>query len=104
MLWCEQNAVDYVCGLARNERLERRLSAALREAADRAARTGQPARVFREFRYATLKSWSRRRRVIGKAEHIADKANPRFIVTSLGRDEWQAKPLYEQLYLSLIHI
>jgi hypothetical protein len=98
MLWCEQNAVDYVLGLARNERLERRLSAALREAQQRAARTGRPARVFREFRYATLKSWSRRRRVIGKAEHIADKANPRFIVTSLSREEWQAKPLYEQLY------
>jgi len=98
MLWCEQNAVDYVFGLARNERLERRLSAALREAQAQAARTGRPARVFRQFRYATLKSWSHRRRVIGKAEHIADKANPRFIVTSLARDEWQAKPLYEQLY------
>jgi len=98
MLWCEQNAVDYVFGLARNERLERRLSAALREAQAQAARTGRSARVFRQFRYATLKSWSRRRRVIGKAEHIADKANPRFIVTSLSREEWQPKPLYEQLY------
>jgi hypothetical protein len=98
MLWCEQNAVDYLFGLARNERLERRLSAALREAQAQAHRTGRPARLFRQFRYATLKSWSRRRRVIGKAEHIGDKANPRFIVTSLSRDEWQPKPLYEQLY------
>jgi len=98
MLWCEQNAVDYVFGLARNERLERRLTRALREAEAQAARTGRAARVFREFRYATLKSWSRRRRVIGKAEHIGDKANPRFIVTSLSREEWEAKPLYERLY------
>jgi len=98
MGWCEQNTVDYVFGLARNERLERTLARPLRQAREIATRAGEPARVFREFRYATLNSWSRRRRVIGKAEHIGDKANPRFIVTSLGRDEWQAKALYEQLY------
>lgn len=98
MSWCEQNAVDYVFGLARNERLEKRLSGALRQAREKAARTGRAERVFREFRYATLDSWSRRRRVIGKAEQIGEKANPRFIVTSLERAEWEGKALYEKLY------
>jgi hypothetical protein len=98
MDWCEQNAVDYVFGLARNPRLERILRRALREAEEQAARTGRSARVFRDFRYSTLDSWSRRRRVIGKAEHVGDKANPRFIVTSLARSDWQAKSLYERFY------
>jgi hypothetical protein len=98
MSWCEQNTVDYVFGLARNRRLQRTLSRALHQAKQQAARTAQAARVFRDFRYITRKSWSRRRRVIGKAEHIGDKANPRYIVTSLSRDEWDAQPLYEQLY------
>lgn len=98
MGWCEQNTVDYVFGLARNRRLERILSRALHQAQQLATRTGRPARLFRDFRYRTRKSWSRRRRVIGKAEHIGDKANPRYIVTSLEREEWEAQRLYQQLY------
>jgi hypothetical protein len=49
--------------------------------------TGEAARVFTEFRYATLKTWERARRVIAKAEHLPGKANPRFVVTSL--PEWE---------------
>jgi hypothetical protein len=98
MKWCESEGVDYVFGLARNSRLQRVLGRALHQAKTLAERTGAPARVFRDFRYATRKSWSRRRRVIGKAEHLADKANPRFVVTSLSAEEWPAQRLYEQLY------
>ncbi len=98
MRWCEHHTVHYVFGLARNERLQQRLAPALRQAEQQAVRSGRAARVFREFRYATLDSWSRRRRVIGKAEHIADKSNPRFIVTSFGREQWAARALYEQFY------
>jgi hypothetical protein len=98
MKWCESEAVDYVFGLARNSRLQRALGRALHQAEAMAERTGAPARVFRDFRYATRKSWSRRRRVIGKAEYLADKANPRFVVTSLSAEEWSARALYEQLY------
>jgi hypothetical protein len=83
MAWCETNRVDYVFGLARNTRLVAELEADLAAAAVEQAVTGQPARRFREFVYATLDSWSRDRRVIGKAEHLAKGANPRFIVTSL---------------------
>jgi hypothetical protein len=98
MKWCEKQGVDYVFGLARNSRLQRVLGRALYEAKALARSSGQPARVFRDFRYATRKSWSRRRRVIGKAEQLGDKANPRFVVTSLGAEEWPAQELYEQLY------
>ena len=35
---------------------------------------------------------------MGKAEHLPGKANPRFVVTSLGVDVWSAPALYETLY------
>jgi hypothetical protein len=98
MLWCEQNAVDYVFGLAKNRRLVRAIGRELREAREASQRAHRPARRFRELRYRTRKSWSRTRRVIGKAEHTGDKANPRFIVTSLGQEAHPARELYEDLY------
>jgi hypothetical protein len=64
--------------------------------------TGKPARVFTEFRYSTRKTkksgWDCERRVVAKAEHIDGKENPRFVVTSLRREEWEAQALYERLY------
>jgi len=60
--------------------------------------TKASARVFTEFLYATQDTWSRQRRVIAKAEHIADKANPRFVVTSLSPEQMAARELYEKLY------
>jgi Transposase DDE domain group 1 len=99
MAWCEANTVDYVFGLARNERLEGRIADALDEARLLSqANAGQPARVFRDFDWSTKDSWSRRRRVIAKAEWAQGEANPRFLVTSLKPDAWRAKPLYEKLY------
>jgi hypothetical protein len=99
MAWCEANKVDYVFGLARNARLEGRIADALDEARLQSlANAGQPARVFRDFDWSTKDSWSRRRRVIGKAEWARGGANPRFLVTSLKPDAWRAKPLYEKLY------
>jgi hypothetical protein len=73
MAWCEANQVDYVFGLARNERLEREIAPELALAAADAVRSGEPARRFKEFTYRTRKSWGRERRVIGKAELIGDK-------------------------------
>ncbi len=99
MAWCEASGVDYVFGLARNERLEARLAEALNEARLLSqSNAGQPARVFRDFDWSTKESWSRRRRVIGKAEWTRGEANPRFLVTSLKADAWRARPLYEDLY------
>jgi len=98
MAWCEDNAVDYVFGLARNARLVAEIEAELAQAARLSAESGAPARRFKDFRYATRKSWSRRRRVVAKAEHLPKGANPRFVVTSLKPAEYGAKALYEQLY------
>jgi len=98
MDWCENNAVDFVFGLARNSRLEAILAPHMRQAAAEFKQTGRRARILTEFRYETLDSWSRQRRVIGKAEHIEGKANPRFVVTSLVAESWPPQQLYEALY------
>ena len=98
MAWCEDNAVDYVFGLARNKRLAARLQPALDRAETRSRESGEPARLFTEFRYRTLNTWSRQRRVVGKAEWLPGRANPRFIVTSLDPAAIDRRELYEQLY------
>ena len=98
MAWCEANKVGYVLGLARNVRLVRAIGGQLHEACVEYGRTGEPARCFRDFEYRTRKSWSRHRRVVGKAEHLPKGANPRFIVTSLPQSRAGAKRLYEKLY------
>ena len=98
MGWCEAHGVDYVFGLAKNSRLKAAITAELAEAKAQYEATQQPTRVFRDFRYRTRKSWSRERRVIGKAEHLAKGENPRFVVTSLPADRMAARALYEELY------
>ena len=102
MAWCEDNAVDYVFGLARNARLAGRLQPALDRAGARSRKSGEPERLFTEFRYRTLKTWSRPRRVVGKAEwlpgHDAKGANPRFVVTSMSPAVIDRQELYETLY------
>ena len=102
MSWCEKNRVDYVFGLARNQRLRRIIGQALWEARQEWEKTGKPARVFREFDYQTKRTkksgWERERRVVAKAEHIDGKENPRFVVTSLKAEQWAAQPLYELRY------
>jgi len=98
MAWCEQNRIDFVFGLARNARLVAEIEAELAQAEAEASSTGKPARRYRDFRYATLDSWSRRRRVIGKAEWTKGEANPRFIVTSLKKAQTNGRLLYEKVY------
>ena len=98
MRWCEDAGVDYLFGLAKNTRLLALLESELRQAKAAFTQSGQASRVFKDFRYRTLDSWSRERRVVGKAEHLAKGANPRFVVTSLPADEIAAQPLYEREY------
>ena len=98
LAWCENNEVDYVFGFARNKRLRGIIGRAMQQAKQEHRRTEKPARVFCEFAYRTKKSWSRARRVIAKAEQIEGKENPRYLVTSLGAQDWPAQKLYEQLY------
>lgn len=96
--WCEAHDVDYVIGLAKNSRLIRALGKELHEACEQFQQTGQAARVFKDFVYRTQKSWSRERRVIGKAEHLPKGANPRFVVTSLSPEACDARTVYEDEY------
>ncbi len=98
MAWCEQNRVDYVFGLARNGRLVGEIETELADAQAAAEARGWPARRFKDFSWTTLDSWSRRRRVVGKAEWTQGEANPRFIVTSLKTRASGARFLYEEVY------
>jgi hypothetical protein len=98
MRWCEANGVDYLFGLAKNRRLLRILGGEMQQAKEQFAQTQQPARVFKDFHYRTYKSWSRDRRVVGKAEYLAKGENPRFVVTSLAAAAFADRPLYEQEY------
>jgi hypothetical protein len=96
--WCEQNGVDYVFGLAKNDRLIAEIDTEMKQAARLCAEQNKAARVFKDFVYQTRESWSVARRVIGKAEHLPLGVNPRFIVTSLPADRWPAQALYENTY------
>jgi Transposase DDE domain group 1 len=98
MRWCEQNRVDYVFGLARNARLEAEIVLELAQAEATSRRRGVAARVFKDFRWTTLDSWSRRRRGVAKAEWTQGGPNPRFVVTSLRPAECEARRLYEAVY------
>jgi hypothetical protein len=98
MRWCEAHDVDFLFGLAKNKRLLRIVGQELQQAKGQYEQTRQPARVFKDFEYRTHKSWSRTRRVVGKAEHLAKGSNPRFVVTSLSTAAFDGCTLYEQEY------
>jgi len=99
MAWCEANGVYFLFGLQKNDRLIAEMASELARAEAQSRRTGKPARSFKSFMWATVRgSWSRRRRVVGKAEFTNGEANPRFVVTSLTRAECKPKYLYEKLY------
>jgi Transposase DDE domain group 1 len=98
MTWCEANGVDYVFGLARNQRLVGAITEELAAAAVESLAQSGPARRFADFLWTTLDSWSRERRVVAKAEYLPQGANPRLVVTSLGAAELDARTLYEDVY------
>jgi hypothetical protein len=98
MAWSEANGVDFLFGLARNERLVAEIETELDRVAAKSRRTGRPERRFKTFMWTTRRTWSRRRRVVAKAEWTKGEANPRFVVTSLRRDACKAKYLYEKVY------
>ena len=98
MSWCEAEGVDYLLGLAKNDRLKADIAQEMEEAKAQYQETGRAARLFKEFVHQTRKSWSCARRVVAKAEHLEKGENPRFVVTSLNREAWPAQELYEQHY------
>lgn len=92
--WCDRHRVDYVVGIGKNARLLDQ-SQGTRTTAEQLYRLeGKKQRWFSEFLYAAG-SWHQERRVVVKAEHNAQGANPRFVVTSL---ECSAKYLYTKVY------
>jgi Transposase DDE domain group 1 len=98
MAWCEANRVDYLFGLARNDRLVGAIADDLAATELESLAKGGPARRFADFAWRTLDSWSRSRRVVAKAEHLLKGANPRFVVTSLRAAAIDARRLYEDVY------
>lgn len=100
MSWCEtpENKIDYLFGLAKNKRLIKEIEEELVEAQIMFECSGEPSRRFKDFSYQTLKSWDKPRRVVGKAEQLAGRSNPRFVVTSLSKEEYDARSLYEDEY------
>lgn len=98
MVWCEDNDVDFLLGLARNSRLEQELAEDLALAKALYQCSDKASRVFKDFCYKTQKTWRWHRRVVGKAEHLGKGANPRFVVTSLTAGEYGARELYEKMY------
>jgi hypothetical protein len=98
MTWCEDHGVYYLLGLAKNPRLLRKIGKELVEARERFHAAQHAARVFTQFSWRTRKSWTRARRVIAKAEHLAKGPNPRFVVTNLPEDYATPQTLYENHY------
>jgi hypothetical protein len=98
MAWCEAENVEYLLGLAKNDRLKAEINKEMQAAKAQYQETGHAARLFKEFVYQTRTSWNRARRVVAKAEHLEKGENPRFVVTSLGAERWSAQALYEELY------
>ncbi len=98
MSWCESQGIDYLFGLAKNSRLLKRIRRTMKKAKCDWAKSGKASRRFVQFSYRTRSSWSRSRRVVAKAEHLDKGENPRFVVTSLSRDELEPRELYEQVY------
>jgi hypothetical protein len=96
--WCEANSIDYVIGIAKNLRLERRVARALKGAEQECEKSKKAVRRFQDFLYCTRKTWSRKRRVVAKAEWLPGRANPRFVVTSLEGPGWTCERVYEDLY------
>ena len=98
MSWCEANDIKYILGLARNNRLVKKLKKALRKAKKNHVMGRGATKLYVDFTYRTIKSWSRKRRVVGKAEYLERGENPRFVVTNLSKKEFKAQSLYEDLY------
>ena len=98
MAWCEGHGIDYVFGLAKNERLKAIIAGEMQQAKEQYQQIQKASRVFKDFRYQTLDSWVRDRRVIAKAEYLDKGSNPRFIVTSIEIQRMNAQTLYEHLY------
>jgi Transposase DDE domain group 1 len=99
MDWCETNGIDYIFGLARNPRLTGAIARELVLARRASRRSGHAERRFAVLEnWDTRTGWARPRKIVAKAEWLGDKANPRFVVTTLHWSDGDARKLYEDIY------
>ena len=98
MSWCEANGVFFLFGMAKNRRLLKRIRRTMKKAKRDWSVSGHATRRYLQFSYRTRSSWSRARRVVGKAEYLDKGENPRFVVTNLPSTDWESQRLYEKLY------
>ena len=98
MVWCEKEGIDYVLGLAKNDRLKRRIATRMETVRQLQRAIGKAVRQFQELRYQTRDTWLCERRVVAKVEHLPRGENPRYIVTSVPVQECDGRRLYEEIY------
>jgi len=98
MQFCEQWDLDYVFGLRKNSRLTRRIEDKMQQAKRLAEQGDGTAKLFDDFNYATVESWEHKRRVVAKVEWSDGEPNPRYVVTSLGREESTPETVYCEDY------
>jgi hypothetical protein len=89
----ELGKVEYIIGIAKNPVLKATAKRWMDRAEARCNKTQTRARFYGAFHYAA-KTWSRKRRVIVKAEHTLMGPNPRFVVTSYTAKELGAEDTY----------
>jgi len=92
--WMERNGVGYVVGIAKNSVLGRRSEDLQRQAEAAHLEEGRKVQLLGEIRYAAG-TWKTERRVVVRAEHGPQGANPRFVVTNLGADP---ETVYRKVY------
>ena len=97
MRWCDRHGVNYVPGLAKNKALERLSAGTLLRGRLSFEETGEKRRLFEEFTYAAG-TWDRHRRTILRHEHDEHGPNPRYVVTNLQGEGYEAQALYEGTY------
>ncbi len=100
--WCEENKVNYIIALARNNRLLNMVSKHHEKLESLCKKMEKDYISYTDFKYSTLKTWLKERKVVAKIESSYFKetifdyeCNARFIVTDL---QGNAKRLYEKNY------
>jgi hypothetical protein len=79
---CEAMGIRYVIGQITHASYKEKAAGALAEAVQHFEETGAKVRVFTEFQYQA-RTWAHPRRVIGKAERMAEGENVRFVITNI---------------------
>lgn len=92
--WCDKNNVKYIVGMGQNNKLNKMLEPLMQQANEAFTATKVKQRLFSEFQYQAG-SWSRERKIVGKAEVTSFGDNPRYIVTNL---EGKPQDLYDKIY------